>query len=50
MKKTDPLKIIAGGESLSVEFKSDKKSLPEKDLITAAMALANTEGGHLFLT
>ena len=41
--------LISGGESLAVEFKSDIKSLPDRDLVAAVVALANTEGGDLFL-
>ena len=42
-------KLIAGGETLTVEFKSDRKGLPDRDLIEAVVALANTEGGVLLL-
>jgi len=45
----DLLELIRGGENLTVEFKSDAKSLPDRDLIAAVVALANTEGGDLFL-
>lgn len=41
--------LIRDGESLAVEFKSDVKSLPDRDLVAAVVALANTEGGDLFL-
>ncbi|ERP89018.1 ATPase [Marinobacter sp. ES-1] len=41
--------LIAGGENLTVEFKSDLKCLPDRELIAAVVALANTEGGDLFL-
>lgn len=37
--------LVRRGESLSVEFKSDLKCLPDRDLISAAVALANTDGG-----
>lgn len=36
-------------ESLIVEFKSDRKSLPDNDIIEAVVGLANTEGGTLYL-
>ncbi|GAA3975799.1 ATP-binding protein [Allohahella marinimesophila] len=49
MTERDVHEIIRGGESLTVEFKSDVKSLPDRDLVAAVMALANTEGGDLFL-
>nr|WP_197463660.1 crosslink repair DNA glycosylase YcaQ family protein [Desulfuromonas sp. DDH964] len=41
--------LIAGGETLQVEFKSDLKCLSDRDLIAAVVALANTEGGELLL-
>lgn len=40
---------IQHGETLLVEFKSDRKRLPDTDLVAAVVALANTEGGSLFL-
>ncbi|MEK8078563.1 hypothetical protein [Pseudomonas sp. XK-1] len=33
-------------ESLSVEFKSDLKKLPDRELIEALVCLANAEGGE----
>ena len=36
-------------ETLTVEFKSDLKKLPDRDLIEALICLANTEGGELWL-
>ncbi len=36
-------------ESLTVEFKSDRKSLPDAELIEAVVCLANAEGGELWL-
>ncbi len=41
--------LLASGETLKVEFKSDIKSLPDKELLAAVVALANTEGGTLLL-
>lgn len=41
--------LIQQGESLALEFKSDVKSLPDRDLIAAVVSLANTEGGSLLL-
>lgn len=43
------LNLIKNGESLSVEFKSDQKCLPDRDLVTAVVSLANTDGGSLLL-
>ena len=39
--------IIARGETLCVEFKSERKKLSDRDLVEAAAAMANTEGGLL---
>ena len=43
------LQLIQGKESLTLEFKSDKKKLPDRDLIAAIVSLANTDGGTLLL-
>jgi len=43
------LELINQNESLTVEFKSDLKCLPDRDLVAAVVALANTEGGELLL-
>ncbi|HUY32360.1 MAG TPA: ATP-binding protein [Pirellulales bacterium] len=36
-------------ESLTVEFKSDRSRLPDRELVTAAVCLANTEGGEIYI-
>jgi ATP-dependent DNA helicase RecG len=36
-------------ESLTVEFKSDRVRLSDRDLIAAVICLANTEGGEIYL-
>jgi ATP-dependent DNA helicase RecG len=36
-------------ESLTVEFKSDRGRLSDRDLIAAVICLANPEGGDLYL-
>lgn len=36
-------------EDLTNEFKSDKKKLPDSDIIDAVVAFANTNGGDLYL-
>lgn len=36
-------------ESLTIEFKSDQKRLPDRELVAAAVCLANTEGGEIYL-
>ena len=41
--------LFAGGETLTVEFKSDAKGLPDRDLVAAVVAMANTEGGLILL-
>lgn len=40
---------IAGGESLSVEFKSDAPQISDSDIYQAVVAPANTEGGLLLV-
>ena len=40
---------IPAKESLSVEFKSDKKCLSNSILLDAVVGLANTDGGTLYL-
>jgi len=41
--------LIPNSESLTVEFKSDRKRLPDAELVEALVCLANTEGGELWL-
>lgn len=41
--------MIPSTESLTVEFKSDRKRLPDAELVEALVCLANTEGGELWL-
>jgi len=41
--------LIRQGEGLTLEFKSDLKSLPDRDLVAVVVSLANTEGGDLLL-
>lgn len=41
--------LIKQGESLAVEFKSDLKCLPDRDLVSTVVSLANTQGGDLLL-
>ena len=38
-----------GKETLSIEFKSDLKRLPDDDLLDAVVALANSDGGTVYL-
>ena len=37
--------IVAGGETLMVEFKSDRKCLSDRELVESVVAMANTDGG-----
>ncbi len=41
--------LIAAGENLTVEFKSDQGLLPDADLLDAVVCLANRQGGALLL-
>ena len=41
--------VIPSSESLTVEFKSDRKRLPDTELVEAGVCLANAEGGQLWL-
>lgn len=49
MDTNELIALIGRGESLMLEFKSDAKRLPDRDLVAAVVALANTEGGYLLL-
>lgn len=42
-------RFVPERESLTVEFKSDARRLPDGDLVAAAVCLANTEGGEIYL-
>ncbi|WP_293351561.1 MULTISPECIES: helix-turn-helix domain-containing protein [unclassified Microcoleus] len=42
-------RTIPEQESLTVEFKSDRTRLPDKDLIETVVCLANTDGGFIYL-
>jgi predicted HTH transcriptional regulator len=41
--------LIANGETLTVEFKSDSARLGDTDLLEAVVCLANTSGGTLLI-
>lgn len=43
------LSMIAQGENLTVEFKSDRTKLSDKDLVEAIVGLANSDGGYLLV-
>ena len=40
--------ITSGKETLTIEFKSDVKRLPDGELVDALAAMANSQGGMLF--
>jgi len=40
---------VQSTESLALEFKSDRNCLPDRDLINTVVALANTNGGEVWL-
>lgn len=42
-------RMVPEKETLTVEFKSDKKKYPDSDIFEAVVAFANTEGGDLYL-
>lgn len=42
------ISIVTGGETLTIEFKSDVKRLPDGELVDALAAMANSQGGVLF--
>jgi predicted HTH transcriptional regulator len=41
--------MLFASETLTVEFKSNRKRLPDDDLIEAVVCLANAVGGELWL-
>lgn len=41
--------VLPAAESLTVEFKSDRKRLSDDELVQALACLANTKGGELWL-
>ncbi len=43
------MRTIPDRESLTVEFKSDRSRLPDRELIAAVICLANTDGGEIYL-
>ena len=46
---TDWEALITEGETRTIEFKSDRGPLPDRDLIETVICLANGGGGHLFI-
>lgn len=45
----DNRRDIPSAETLEVEFKSDRKCLPDSEIIYTVVALSNTDGGKLYL-
>lgn len=43
------MRTVPRQETLKIEFKSDLKPLPDRELIVTVVCLANTEGGILYL-
>ena len=43
------MRLIPSTESLTCEFKSDRKCLPDRELIEAVVCMANGEGGEIYL-
>ena len=43
------MRPIPTSESLTCEFKSDRKCLPDRELIEAVVCMANGEGGEIYL-
>lgn len=41
--------MIPKKESMTVEFKSDRKSLSDRELIEAVVCMANSDGGFIYL-
>jgi len=41
--------LIAGGETFEVEYKSDRRKLPDRELVEEVVCLANGRGGTLLL-
>lgn len=49
VRRNNPSHPLPPAETLTVEFKSDRKRLSDTDLVEALVGLANTEGGELWL-
>lgn len=49
MNKDELLSLVKDGESLTLEFKSDRGPLPDDEMLEAITCLANHHGGHLLV-
>lgn len=41
--------MLPSNESLHIEFKSDRRRLPDNELVETVVGMANTEGGRIYL-
>jgi ATP-dependent DNA helicase RecG len=41
--------IVARGEQLDVEFKSDRRTIPDREIYEEVVSLANSKGGVLLI-
>jgi len=41
--------IIAKGEQLDIEFKSDRRTMPDREIYEEVVSLANSKGGVLLI-
>jgi ATP-dependent DNA helicase RecG len=48
-RRVAAMRTIPSAESFTVEFKSDARRLPDRDLVEAVVCLANSDGGDIFL-
>ncbi|MCX6066342.1 MAG: putative DNA binding domain-containing protein [Chloroflexi bacterium] len=49
MTPDELLQLVAHGETLTIEFKSDRGPLPDSDLVESVVCLANHSGGKLLI-
>ncbi len=47
--RSEAVSALPERETLTVEFKSDRKCLPDDDLVEAVVGMANAEGGAVYL-
>lgn len=49
LSKESIQELITGGESFTLEFKSDRDSISDSDLLEAVICLSNSKGGVLLI-
>ncbi len=49
MTKDELIKLVEEGESLTLEFKSDRGPLPDDEMLETIICLANQHGGYLLI-